>query len=61
MRTINGFVAIAVLTLAPVLANAAPKPVQLQQTASQQSSVVQNQTAPARPLLPGSFDYQGSG
>jgi len=56
MRTIKGLVAIAVLSIVPVLANAAPKAIE--PTAYQQSSVVQKETAPTPPLLPGSFEYQ---
>jgi hypothetical protein len=59
MRAIKGFVAIAVLSIAPALANAAPKAIE--PTAYQQSSVVQKETAPNRTLLPGSFEYQGGG
>ena len=57
MHTINGFVAIAVLSLAPALVNAAPKAIQ--PAAYQQTSGVQKETAPkTQPLLPGSFEYQ---
>ena len=59
MQTIKGFVAIAVLSLAPVLANAGPKAIQ--PPAYQQTSAVQKETAPTRPLLPGSFEYQAGG
>jgi len=54
MQTIKGFVAIAVLSLAPALANAAPKAIQL--AADQQLPVVQQEMAPIQPLLPGSFE-----
>ena len=56
MRAIKWVVAITVLSLAPALANAAPKAIE--PTAYQQSSVVQKETAPTPPLLPGSFEYQ---
>jgi len=59
MHAIKGFVAIAVLSLVPALVNAAPKA--LQPTAYQQSSTVQKEPAPTRPLLPGSFEYAGGG
>jgi len=52
MCTIKGFVAIAALSLAPALANAAPKTIE--PTAFQQASAVQI-------LLPGSFEYQAGG
>jgi len=47
MHTIKGLIAIAVLSLAPALANAAPKAVAL--TADQQPPVV-HETAPIQPL-----------
>ena len=59
MHAIKGFVVLAVLLLAPALANAAPNAIE--PTAYQQSSVVQKETAPNRTLLPGSFEYQGGG
>jgi len=59
MRTIKGLIAIAVLSLAPALMNAGPKAMEL--TAYQRSSVVQKKTTPSRPMLPGSFQYQGGG
>jgi len=52
MRAIKWVVAITVLSLAPALANAAPKAIE--PTAYQQSSTVQT-------LLPGSFEYQAGG
>jgi len=54
MQTIKGFVAIAVLSLAPAVANDAPKAIQL--AADQQLPVVQQEMAPIQPLLPGSFE-----
>ena len=59
MQAIKWGVAIAVLSLAPALVNAAPKAIQ--PAAYQQTSAVQKETAPTQPLLPGSFEYQAGG
>jgi len=59
MRAIKGFVVLAVLSIAPALANATPSAVE--PTAYQQSSMGHKETAPNRTLLPGSFEYQGGG